>query len=41
MTRVYQLAGAAGSAALDAMYAAYYASIAQTEASSDATRRRR
>ncbi|MEU8786583.1 helix-turn-helix transcriptional regulator [Streptomyces sp. NPDC048637] len=41
MTRVHQLAGAVGSAALDATYAAYYASIAQADESRDGTVRHR
>ncbi|MFF7231133.1 helix-turn-helix domain-containing protein [Streptomyces sioyaensis] len=41
MTRVHQLAGAAGSPALDATYAAYYASIAQADESRDGTVRHR
>ncbi|MEU9608317.1 helix-turn-helix transcriptional regulator [Streptomyces sp. NPDC048057] len=41
MTRVHQLAGAAGSTALNATYAAYYASIAQADAGPDGTVRHR
>ncbi|SHF92236.1 helix-turn-helix transcriptional regulator [Streptoalloteichus hindustanus] len=41
MTRVHQLAAKAGSTAFDAAYAAYYASIAQTDDSGDGTVRHR
>ncbi|GGU47463.1 hypothetical protein GCM10010211_09210 [Streptomyces albospinus] len=41
MTRVHQLAGVAGSTALDATYAAYYESIAQADRSRDGTVRYR
>ncbi|MCZ0995615.1 hypothetical protein O1L44_24620 [Streptomyces noursei] len=41
MTRFHQLIGAAGSTALDATYAAYYASIAQADEGRDGTVRHR
>ncbi|GAU66832.1 AraC family transcriptional regulator [Streptomyces sp. NBRC 110611] len=41
MSRVHQLIGAAGSTASDATYAAYYASIAQTDEGGDGTVRHR
>lgn len=41
MTRVHQLAGAAGATSLDATYAAYYAAIAQSDARPDGTVRHR